>query len=266
MKRAIRMALLLALTGCASVQLTMETENYQDKWIPVKEGDSAEYSGIQRIRLYVEDDDEDDGERAFSKSIQAQGLPAWVFVINSSLFRVAYPGRNRIEEWSHNPYRLEKTYTWKNYPDALPPKEGTAVSAGTPKTPSVPPTQDAPGTPPPTPQTPEQQYATGLKYQHGDGVAQNDAEAARWFRRAADRNHAGAQYSLGILCLNGWGVAKNENEARVWLRKAADQGHAQAQAKLAEWTPKPAADPPPPPPPEPDSGSTAPRLPDVMPD
>ena len=37
----------------------------------------------------------------------------------------------------------------------------------------------------------------GFMYDTGEGVPQDDAEAARWYRLAADQGHAGAQYNLG---------------------------------------------------------------------
>ena len=38
------------------------------------------------------------------------------------------------------------------------------------------------------------QYNLGLMYTNGDGVPQDDTEAARWYRSAADQGHASAQY------------------------------------------------------------------------
>jgi hypothetical protein len=62
-------------------------------------------------------------------------------------------------------------------------------------------------------------------FAQGRGVAQNDVEAARWFRKAAVRGDAGAQYNLGNMFDQGRGVAQSEVEAARWYRKAADQGH-----------------------------------------
>ena len=58
-------------------------------------------------------------------------------------------------------------------------------------------------------------------------------EAARWFRRAAERGHADAQYHLGLMYLNGQGVRPAYNAAARWLRESADQGHDLAQRNLA---------------------------------
>jgi TPR repeat protein len=69
-------------------------------------------------------------------------------------------------------------------------------------------------------------------YAKGEGVAQNDAKAAEWFRKAADQGHAAAQSNLGLLCARGQGVAQNDAEAAKWFHRAADQGLAEAQTIL----------------------------------
>lgn len=60
----------------------------------------------------------------------------------------------------------------------------------------------------------------------------NSAEAAKWYRLAADQGNAEAQYNLGAMYENGLGVAKDSTEAATWYRKAADQGYAAAQTAL----------------------------------
>ena len=45
----------------------------------------------------------------------------------------------------------------------------------------------------------------------------------------ADQGHAAAQFNLGIMYDNGEGVPENDAEAVKWYRKAADQGHSDAQ-------------------------------------
>jgi TPR repeat protein len=69
-------------------------------------------------------------------------------------------------------------------------------------------------------------------YLDGDGVPENDAEAARWFRLAADQGDALAQYNLGTMYYTGRGVPEDDAEAVRWYRLAADQGHAGAQYNL----------------------------------
>lgn len=78
----------------------------------------------------------------------------------------------------------------------------------------------------------EAQYNLGLCYSEGDGVQQDDLEAAKWFRQAAERNHAVAQHNLGICCAQGRGVEQDAAEAAKWYRRAAEQQLAQAQYNL----------------------------------
>jgi hypothetical protein len=69
-------------------------------------------------------------------------------------------------------------------------------------------------------------------YANGEGVPQDYAEAAKWYRKAADQGYDVAQYNLGIMYDEGRGVPQDYAEAVKWYRKAADQGHARAQHSL----------------------------------
>jgi TPR repeat protein len=69
-------------------------------------------------------------------------------------------------------------------------------------------------------------------YEYGQGVAQDDALAAAWYRKAADQGNAKAQHNLGVLYNFGRGVAQDDAQAVAWFRKAADQGLADAQDAL----------------------------------
>ena len=51
---------------------------------------------------------------------------------------------------------------------------------------------------------PKAQSALGLMYQDGQGVAQDDAEAVKWFRLAAEQGDADAQSNLGSGPINFW--------------------------------------------------------------
>ena len=55
-------------------------------------------------------------------------------------------------------------------------------------------------------------------------------EAAKWYRKAAEQNHAGAQYNLGSCYFNGRGVAKSYVEAYRWAVLASGQGIEEAKA------------------------------------
>ena len=69
-------------------------------------------------------------------------------------------------------------------------------------------------------------------YDNGEGVLKDNAEAARWFRLAAEQGDADAQYNLGVMYANGKGVLKDAAEAVRWYRLAAEQGLASAQYNL----------------------------------
>lgn len=117
------------------------------------------------------------------------------------------------------------------------------------------------------------QMRLGLLYYHGHGVRESDAEALRWFERAARQGlpeaqhhlanmyafglaslppdedparvaaqwyfeaarqgHAESQYALGILFLTGSGVVQDKAEADKWIARAAALGHADARAYQA---------------------------------
>lgn len=72
----------------------------------------------------------------------------------------------------------------------------------------------------------------GLMYYRGRGVAQDDKEAATWFRRAADQGDATAQFYLGGMYSEGRGVPQDYAESTQWYHRAADQGDGQAQYNL----------------------------------
>jgi len=72
----------------------------------------------------------------------------------------------------------------------------------------------------------------GVMYKNGQGVKRDHAEAVRWFRKAAEQGQAKAHYNLGVMYANGQGVKQDYAEAVRWLRKAAEQGDAHAQYNL----------------------------------
>ena len=79
------------------------------------------------------------------------------------------------------------------------------------------------------------QYHFGQLHAEGRGIAKNDAEAAKWYRKAAEQGHVDAQYQLGEMAAEGRSLAKNETEALKWFKKAAEQGHAGAMHRLWEF-------------------------------
>ena len=116
---------------------------------------------------------------------------------------------------------------------------------------------------------PQAQSRLGSMYARGQGVEQDDAEAAKWYRKSADggdlygldhlagmyligggglpqdnsasvklyreaatRGDADAQNMLGTLYENGWALPQDYVKAVWWYRKAADLGDASAKSSL----------------------------------
>jgi hypothetical protein len=61
-------------------------------------------------------------------------------------------------------------------------------------------------------------------YGTGEGVPQDDAEAVKWYRKAAVQGHAGAQFNLGMRYVYGEGVPKDAIEGLAWSNIAAASG------------------------------------------
>ena len=72
----------------------------------------------------------------------------------------------------------------------------------------------------------------GVMDLRGQGVAQDYAEALKWYRKAADQGHASAQANLGVFYNKGHGVSQDYAEAAKWYRLAAEQGDAPSQCNL----------------------------------
>lgn len=72
----------------------------------------------------------------------------------------------------------------------------------------------------------------GLRLVEGEGVAQDKAEAARQYAKAARQGLEGAQCILGLMFVKGEGVERSYEQARVLFRRSARQGWAQAQLCL----------------------------------
>lgn len=76
------------------------------------------------------------------------------------------------------------------------------------------------------------QTSLGLMYARGYGVDENMAVAHRWWNFAAAQNDPGAQYNLGLTYAQGEGVAVDPVRAARWFREAAMRGHIQAQHNI----------------------------------
>jgi len=84
---------------------------------------------------------------------------------------------------------------------------------------------------------PAAENAMGLLYAQGDekqAIPQNEAEAARWFTKAAEDGSVPAQYKLGLLFWGGHGVPKDANKAYFWavLARAGGQEGSKDLAKV----------------------------------
>ena len=62
----------------------------------------------------------------------------------------------------------------------------------------------------------EAQVLLGGMYGNGRGVPQDEVEAVRWFRLAAEQGNAEAQLYLGVMYSNGRGVPQDDAEAVRW--------------------------------------------------
>jgi len=76
------------------------------------------------------------------------------------------------------------------------------------------------------------QVYLGLMYAQGQGVAQDFAEALKWFQLAVERGDAGGQFNLGGMYFSGVGVSQDYREAAKLYQLSADQGWAQGQHAL----------------------------------
>jgi TPR repeat protein len=63
-------------------------------------------------------------------------------------------------------------------------------------------------------------------------VAQDDAQAVVWYRKAAGKGEPLGMNNLGWMYENGRGVVKDIAEAIGWYRKAAALGNEKAKASL----------------------------------
>ena len=74
------------------------------------------------------------------------------------------------------------------------------------------------------------QFLLGLRYDTGDGVQEDDAEAVRWYRLAAEQGHADAQSNLGGMYTRGEGVPEDLVYAYMRYNLSAAQGNETAQS------------------------------------
>ncbi len=73
----------------------------------------------------------------------------------------------------------------------------------------------------------------GDMYAAGSVVEKNDYEAYGWYLQAAEKRNALGQARLGVMYYYGYGVSRNYEEAAKWLKKASLQNEDTAQCYLA---------------------------------
>ncbi|WP_081501701.1 tetratricopeptide repeat protein [Pseudomonas sp. GM49] len=83
-----------------------------------------------------------------------------------------------------------------------------------------------------SPDDPIDQFNFGVRYTTGFGVTQDNALAARWYRKAGQQGHAVAQSNLGVCYVQGVGVPADASLAVFWSLKAGVQGEVTAQCNL----------------------------------
>ncbi len=66
-------------------------------------------------------------------------------------------------------------------------------------------------------------------YDKGEGMPEDDKEAVKWYRKAAEQGNALAQFSLGKAHDGGEGALKDKVSAYAWYNIAAANGHAGAK-------------------------------------
>jgi hypothetical protein len=69
-------------------------------------------------------------------------------------------------------------------------------------------------------------------YDKGRGVPEKNAEAVKWYRKAAEQGYARAQTSLGVMYAMGTGVSKDYVKAYMWWSLAKAQGQVKAAGNL----------------------------------
>ena len=72
-------------------------------------------------------------------------------------------------------------------------------------------------------------YMAGVLYQRGEGVEQNTSKAVEWLLKAAQVNDRKAQCALGKMYLKTGVTPNSRSEASRWIVMAAEAGDAEAQ-------------------------------------
>lgn len=86
------------------------------------------------------------------------------------------------------------------------------------------------------------QFNLGSMYRQGQGVAQDDKQAALWWAKAAERGHTDAMDNLGLRYAKGEGVEQNWVQAYKWFSIASMRKNVSAaenaKVALSKMTPE----------------------------
>ena len=80
----------------------------------------------------------------------------------------------------------------------------------------------------------ESQYWYGTCLYYGQGVKESMEEAAKYFKLAADQGQSEAQYMYGVCCRDGQGMTQDTKQAADYFRLSAHQGNPHGQFAYAE--------------------------------
>lgn len=78
----------------------------------------------------------------------------------------------------------------------------------------------------------EAQYQMGVRYDEGDSVQKDDAQAVQWFQHAAEQGHVDAQAHLGAYYWAGRGVPEDLSKAYMWSMIALAGGDENSKSRL----------------------------------
>ena len=76
------------------------------------------------------------------------------------------------------------------------------------------------------------EYAMGVLYENGFGVAKDPQQAVVWYTKAAEQGNSDAQFNLGAMNEHGLGIPVNYAEAARWYRPSAEAGDIDALSNL----------------------------------
>ncbi len=81
----------------------------------------------------------------------------------------------------------------------------------------------------------EAQHNVGACYATGDWDGPKDeAEAIKWYSRAAEAGHTLSQYDLGFMLILGEGADRDLEKGLWWIEQAAENGEACAARLLSD--------------------------------